>query len=149
MKSYKNIAILFLVVSALGFIDATYLSVQHFLGEIPPCTISGCEFVLTSAQSTIFGVPVALFGSFYYLFILILSVYHLDTKNKKILKTISLISVLGFIVSIYFVYLQFFVIKYICEYCMVSAITCTIMFILGMYYLYKIKKEKTIENFTI
>lgn len=149
MKSYKNIAILFLVVSALGFIDATYLSVQHFLGEIPPCTIDGCEFVLTSAQSTILGVPVALLGSLYYLLILVLSISYLDTKNNKILKNLSFISIFGFIASIYFVYLQLFVIKYICQYCMISAITSTIIFITGMCALYKFKNNKIIENFTV
>lgn len=142
MKKYQRIiSILFFVFSSLGFLDATYLTVEHYKGSIPPCTIDGCEIVLTSAQSVIWGVPVALMGSVYYLLILLLSIYVLDSKKNIILKKISYITIFGFLGSIYFVYLQLFVIKNICQYCMISAGTSTALFILGMILLYKSKKE--------
>jgi len=62
--------IAFAVVALLGFVDATYLTVEHYRGVVPPCTTAGCEIVLTSEYSVLFGVPTALFGSVYYFLIL-------------------------------------------------------------------------------
>ncbi len=134
--------ITFLIVSAIGFADATYLTTKHFLGTPVACSIlKGCEQVTTSPYSTIGGVPVALLGSLYYLTILILSVVYLDSRKNNILNIIAKITPLGFLASLYFVYLQIFVIKAICLYCMGSAITSTILFILGVNYLAKHQKK--------
>jgi uncharacterized membrane protein len=88
--------------------------------------------VITSPYAAVFNIPVALGGALYYLSIFIMSIAYLDTKNSKILSIIPPLTVLGFIASIWFVYLQFFVIKAICIYCMVSAATSAILFILGI-----------------
>jgi uncharacterized membrane protein len=130
--------IAFLILGTIGFADATYLTTQHFLGAPVACSIlKGCEQVTTSPYSVIFGIPVALLGSIYYLTILILSVIYLDSRKINILNFIAKITPLGFLASLYFVYLQIFVIKAICLYCMGSAATSTILFILGMVYLYQ------------
>lgn len=126
--------ILFIVVSFLGFIDATYLTAQHFLGTIPPCVITtGCQTVLTSKYSVIFGFPVALIGSIYYLSLFLLMIFYLDTKQEHIIRLAAYLTPLGFLASIYFVFLQFFVLKEICSYCMVSALSSTTLFIIGIF----------------
>ncbi len=130
--------ITFLIISAIGFIDATYLTTQHFLGAPVACSIlKGCEQVTTSPYSLIFGIPVSLLGSLYYLTILILSVIYLDSKKIKFLNIIAKITPFGFLASLYFVYLQIFVIKAICLYCMGSATTSTLLFIFGLIFLRK------------
>lgn len=145
-KNIKIAVIIFLVVAVIGFLDAAYLSIVHYRGEIPPCTIDGCEVVLTSAQSQIAGVPVALLGALYYLALLILSIAYLDRKKEKLIKLASKLTILGFLASIYFVYLQFFVIKEICQYCMVSAGTSTILFIIGIYILVGMRRPISQEQ---
>lgn len=143
MKKYQKIVgIIFIIFSAIGFVDATYLTIQHYNGVIPPCTIDGCEIVLTSPQSVILGIPVALLGALYYVTILILAIAFIDTKNIRLLKGASYITILGFFMSLYFVYLQIFVIKNICQYCMVSALTSTVMFLSIIFLFYRIKKDK-------
>lgn len=132
-KNLKIIAILFCVVSIIGLIDATYLTYNHYRGGIPPCTIHGCEVVLTSSYSEIVGVPLALFGVMYYIVILILSLASLQSKNTVFIRNASRFTVVGFLASAYFVYLQLFVIHAICIYCMASATSSTILFILGVY----------------
>lgn len=123
----------FLTISAIGFIDAAYLTTQHFLGAPVACSIlKGCEQVTTSQYATILGIPVALLGAFYYLAILILSVAYLDSRKPSILKLMVCLTPLGFLASLYFVYLQIFIIKAICLYCMVSATTSTLIFILSL-----------------
>ncbi|WKZ26421.1 MAG: vitamin K epoxide reductase family protein [Candidatus Paceibacterota bacterium] len=144
-KSIKIAVVIFLVVGVIGFLDATYLTVEHYRGNIPPCTIQGCEVVLTSEQSKIFGVPVALLGALYYLVILILSVSFLDGKKEGVIRFASRLTFLGFIASVYFVYLQFFVIGEICQYCMISAGTSTLLFVLGIYILIKTRQSKVVQ----
>ncbi|MDP3902252.1 MAG: vitamin K epoxide reductase family protein [bacterium] len=140
-RHLKIAAIIFLIISALGFLDAAYLAIDHYRGNIPPCTIQGCEIVLTSAQSKIAGVPVALLGALYYFTLLILSIAYLDKKNEALIKIASKLTPLGFVASLYFVYLQFFTIKAICQYCMVSATTSTLLFITGMYVIVKMRHK--------
>lgn len=135
MKRLK-IAYFFLIVSLLGFADATYLTVLHYQGRTPACSVViGCGQVTSSKFAVVVGVPVALMGAFYYLAILILSLLCLDTGNKKILRLLSLITIAGLLASLYFIFLQLFIIKYICLYCMLSATTSILLFITGMWYL--------------
>ncbi|OGI83665.1 hypothetical protein A2997_02420 [Candidatus Nomurabacteria bacterium RIFCSPLOWO2_01_FULL_36_10b] len=134
MTRYLKItAIILLIISAIGFADATYLTVEHYSGGIPPCTTDGCEVVLTSEYSEVAGIPVSLLGSFYYLAFIILSVAYLTSGNKKIIKYASYGTIVGFVMSLFLVFLMLFVIKSICQYCIVSAGTSTILFVTGMY----------------
>lgn len=122
-----------IVVSLAGFLDATYLTVKHYLGTPIPCSIlNGCEEVTTSKYSAIAGIPVALLGSIYYLVIFILSVAYADTKKEWFAYTASRLTVVGFLASLWFVYLQFFVLHALCLYCLFSTVTSTALFILGL-----------------
>lgn len=124
----------------IGFLDASYLTISHYTGATLNCSIlKGCEQVTNSPYAVILNVPVALLGALYYLTILILSLLYFDTKNAFILKIIAPFTLLGFAASIWFVYLQFFVIKALCQYCMVSALTSTLLFVLGIL-IFKFKK---------
>ncbi len=134
--------IAFILVALLGLCDASYLTIKHFRGEVPPCSIlHGCGQVTTSVYSQILGIPVALLGTLYYLTILFGCILYLDTKNTKILKYLSYFTITGLLFSIYFTALQAFVIHSWCQYCLFSAFTSTILFINGMFYL-----KKTLPN---
>ena len=82
----NKFAIFLLIVALLGFADATYLTIEHYQNKIPPCSVGGCEQVLTSAYSVVAGVPVSLMGSVYYLLVLIGMFAYLESKNLKILR---------------------------------------------------------------
>ncbi len=132
------------ILSFLGFLDAAYLTVVHYLGIPIKCSIlAGCQTVTTSKYSMLFGTPIALYGSIYYLIIFILSVAYFDSKKEELLRAVAYISPIGFIASLVFVFLQLFVIKAICEYCVGSAITSTLLFILGVAIFYKYDRIKT------
>lgn len=137
-----KIGITLAVVAFLGFLDSAYLTMEHYLHAIPPCTIlHGCEAVTTSSYSLMFGVPLALLGVIYYLFIFAGSVFALERKNEKVLRIISSTTIIGFIFSLYFLYLQSFVIHAFCIYCLFSVLTSTTLFILGLYNLYSPRKS--------
>lgn len=118
----KWLPIVFLIGGFAGFIDSSYLSVLHYKNIIPPCSVLGeCETVLTSRYAIIWGLPIALFGALYYLAVVILSILYFDTKKiKYIFAAIGAITI-GFIFTLWLLYLQTFIIKAFCEYCLLSA----------------------------
>lgn len=134
MKINKPASVLFLILSIVGFLDATYLTVEHFMGKIPPCSITdGCASVLTSPWAMVYGIPVALMGVVFYFSLFILSILYFKSGNAKHILVASALTVFGLIADFWFVNLQFFVIKQICFYCMVSAVTSTTLFIVGLF----------------
>ena len=138
-----SIVIVLLVVALLGFADSAFLTLKHFQGVIPPCTVvDGCETVLTSSYSSVLGIPVSLFGSVYYLLILIGLYAYIDTRNVKILKWTLLLTFLGFMMTLGLMYIMAFILKAFCSYCLVSAITSTILFISSTIILRKFKLEE-------
>lgn len=132
----------FLILGFIGFIDASYLTAKYFLGSPLPCVIfTGCETVTTSVYSTILGIPVALLGTFYYAAIFLFSVLYLDIRKRWILLALSGLTLIGFAASVYFVYLQLFIIRAICLYCIISAVDSTLLLILGIAMTAYLKKQ--------
>jgi len=127
-----------LAASLGGFLDATYLAAQHYLGTTPNCSIfSGCEEVLTSSYAAVAGVPLALLGALYYLAVFLTIILYLDSKDRRYLKFAALFTIVGFLVSLALLYLQLFVIGFLCFYCLISAGTSAILFVLGIVVLRK------------
>jgi len=160
-KSHKFLYFTFLPVSFLGFLDASYLTVKHFVGTPLPCSVlRGCEEVTNSQYSAIGGIPVALFGAIYYLtiFILILSILKRKTLSSsgaenvaganedKLLNLTARLTFIGLLASLWFIYLQLFVIKAICLYCMFSAFTSITLFIFGLFVLNFGKKIVAVKS---
>jgi uncharacterized membrane protein len=144
-----SFAIAILVVAVLGFADATYLTIEHYQGTIPPCSfVSGCETVLTSSYSIIAGVPVSLLGAIYYLLIAIGIFAYIDTKKTSILKWTLSITIFGLLMSLWFIFLQAFVIKAWCLYCLGSATTSIILFILANIAFKKYMIVESVDNST-
>ncbi len=128
----------FILVSFLGFLDAGFLTVEHFRGAVPPCNIThGCEAVTTSVYSQILGIPVALLGALYYLTMFLGTILYLDTKRELILKLLAYFTITGLLFSLWFTFVQAVLLKAFCQYCLLSATTSTSLFIIGMTYLKK------------
>ncbi len=123
----------FLAVSFLGFLDATYLTVKHYSGTPLNCSIfNGCDVVTTSQYATILGFPTSLLGIIYYLAVIVLLVAYIDSRNKRLLYLTARFTIVGFVISLWFVSLQIFVLKAFCFYCLLSAVTSTALFVLGL-----------------
>lgn len=120
---------LLLVVSLVGFFDAAYLTGSALQGVIPPCTVDGCEIVLTSEYSRFLGIPISLFGALAYFSVLIAALLYLTKRDERARFFLKAITALMFLVSLGLVGLQLFVIEAICLYCMVSAGTSTLLFV--------------------
>lgn len=125
------IAAIFMI-ALIGFADATYLTVVHFQGGTPPCSVlKGCEVVTTSKYSTIGPVPVALLGSLFYVSVLATIMAYWDSRSRRAVALLPVLGLVGFGVSVVLVGLQIFVIKAICLYCIASATSSTAIFLLA------------------
>lgn len=117
----------------VGFTDSAYLLAKRISGAPIPCFItSGCDTVSKSPYSVMFGVPLSAWGVVFYLGIGFLALLYIDTKNLIVAKLIPLATTLGFLSSLYFVYVQKFLIGAFCIYCILSAIVSTLLFALGV-----------------
>ena len=101
------------------------------------CPLHGsCDFVLHSKYSSIFGFPAEVLGIFYYIAIILLV---LDTIAVPLgfygltVFVLAVLSVSGFLMSLYFTWIQLGVIKKWCTLCISSVLICTMIFIFSLY----------------
>jgi len=124
--------------AVLGVLDTAYLTWEHFTNTVPPCSNNifiDCGKVLNSQYSVVFGIPLALIGLVHYSLLFVVALFVLRSQ-KRIFKYIILIqSLVGFLASIYLMYLQLIVIGSICLYCTASAlISFTLFYLIWSYY---------------
>lgn len=127
-KLFKNTAVMSAMVLALvGLVDSLFLSYKHITINPLYCSSFGCDVVTTSAYSLIFGVPAAYLGVIYYGFLLILMVVYVFRKELRFLWISRAVVSVGVLLSAWFVYAQVFILGEICPYCMLSAVTTSIL----------------------
>jgi uncharacterized membrane protein len=117
------------LLSLLGLADALYLTVEHVTGQSVKCTIiSGCSEVLSSPYAVVAGVPLAAVGAAAYFSVF--SVATLGAFGYRVAGTLLTVLVGAmFLVSLWLVYLQAFVIREFCQYCLFSAAVTTALLI--------------------
>ena len=116
----NNLSISCLIFCFLGLLDATYLTILHYRNAFPPCTLSGCEKVLTSQFSVIYGIPVSLLGTLFFALAMGFSLLVLLDRRKIFAHGLFLCSLTGLFVSAVLFFVQFFIIKSFCQYCLFS-----------------------------
>ncbi len=123
-----------IVLALIGFADSTFLLAKRLSGGPIPCVLgfTGCDTVSKSPYSVLFGIPLSAYGMVFYLAIGVLGLLYLDTKNTLFARLLLPATALGFAMSVYFIYVQKFLIKAFCVYCVLSAIVSTILFFLGL-----------------
>lgn len=120
-----------LLVGFVGFLDASYLTAKRFLGSPLQCYFfGGCDIVTSSPYSLMFGVPISLLGSIFYLLVVLSAVAYLQYKKPIFGQALMVLATTGILFSGYFLFLQAFVIKAYCFYCVVSVGTSATNFIL-------------------
>lgn len=132
MKNLKILSIIFLLFSFIGFLDAVYLTAAHYAGLSVKCFINGCENVLSSQYAVVVGIPVALFGAVYYLAVFICVIAYIDSKKDFFINFAVRLAIVGFLISLLLIFIQIFVIKALCFYCLVSFFASTFLFAFGL-----------------
>lgn len=107
----------------VGLADALYLTVQHIAGRGAECGyFASCDEVLTSSYATVGGVPIALFGLVAYF-----AAFSLATLAAfgyaRVRAALTLLVAAMFLVTLWLVFVQAFVLRAFCDYCLLSAAT--------------------------
>ncbi len=117
------------VLSLVGLADALYLTIEHVTGQSVKCTIiAGCSEVLSSSYAVVAGVPLAAIGAAAYFSVFslaTLSAFGYGAAKKLLLPVVAAM----FLVSLWLVYLQAFVIRQFCQYCLLSAAVTTFLLV--------------------
>jgi len=118
------------IVSLIGLGDAIFLTIQDITGESLRCTIiSGCSEVLSSKYAHVGPMPLAAIGAFaYFVFfsLAILAAFGYGFVRPLLLILVSFM----FLATLWLLYLQAFVIRHFCQYCLLSAAVTTILTVL-------------------
>lgn len=117
------------VAAAVGLAIAAYLSITEASGELPQCIAgeSGCATVATSDYADLAGVPVAYIGFGGYVLIAASALLAGDLGRAGG----AFLALVGFGFSAYLTFIELFEIEAICQYCVASALTMTVLLVLA------------------
>src|SRR5262249_52281627 len=115
------------VISLIGLADALYLTVEYLSGESLRCTlISGCSEVLSSPYSHIGSIPLAALGAIaYFAFFSLSTLAAFRYQFAPVL--LKIIVAIMFLMTLWLLYLQAFVIHHFCQYCLLSALVTFVL----------------------
>ncbi|MBE3086010.1 MAG: vitamin K epoxide reductase family protein [Bacteroidetes bacterium] len=140
-----KVRILLIIGSLIGLIDAFYLTWEKISGNPALCIqgLGDCYSVNNSTYSEFFGIPVAVLGAGVYL--LILAVLFLEQKNSFFKSNSTFfvfgITLVGTLFSAYLTYIEIAVIKKICPFCVISAITMLVLLVFSVVRLIKYQAD--------
>ena len=120
------------LLALVGLFLSLYLTLFKlgYIGHMS-CAVVSCERVQTSRWSMLFGIPVSVWGTGFYLTTLGVSVLATQTppaSSRGIMRLLTAMTGAGVLFSAYLTWLEFFVIHAICLYCIASAVVVTLMF---------------------
>lgn len=138
MKNSKNQSklkintIIILIAGVIGLLDSLYLAYVKLANTAIYCTpgLGDCDVVNASQWSTLWSIPLGVYGVLGFSIILLLAVF--GNKSKMLAPHADLmlfaVSLAGFLFSMYLTYLELFVLKAICQWCVLSAVMMTVIF---------------------
>lgn len=119
-----------MVLAAVGLADSLYLVWVHATASALACPIGNCDLVNASPYARAWGFPVAGIGAAGYLVLLALGAMAWRAEGEERRRWLGLAfaaSLGGVLYSAYLTYLELFVIRAICFWCVVSAIAIALI----------------------
>ncbi len=113
-----------------GLLLSAYLTWVHLVGAEPVCAFGGggCRAVQASSYAAVMGVPVPMLGLAGYAGLLLAAVLRGEAGAYLGL----LVALVGALFSAYLTYLEAFVIHAWCQWCVVSAVVVSLIFLLSI-----------------
>jgi uncharacterized membrane protein len=138
------------VLAALGVGISAYLTWVHYGGLPLLCSGAGdCETVQASRFATLGDVPVALLGLGLYVALLTLAGWRLwagPAVPTPVPLALFGLALAGTLYSLYLTYLELFVIRAICPWCVSSAVVLTTILVLTIGELLPAPGEASVHN---
>jgi uncharacterized membrane protein len=140
-----NIRTLLIISAIVGLIDSLYLTWEKVSGNPALCIqgLGDCYSVNNSIYSEFYGIPVAVLGAGAYFLILITLL--LESKSPFFYSyspyIVFTITLAGTLFSAYLTYIEIAVLRKICPFCVISAITMLILLVFSTIRLIKYQAE--------
>ena len=130
-----NKRMLVALVALAGVFVALYLTLYKlgYIGTLA-CAVGSCDTVQPSTWATFLGFPGGGWGVAYYAFVLTLAIVGLTGRfadSRRLSEILVGVTAFGMLFSFWLTYLELFVIHAICQWCVISAILATILFVLS------------------
>jgi len=142
LRAYK---LLFIGIALIGIANGIYLSILKLSNNSQMCIkgLGDCWTVNTSRYSEIYGIPIAILGTLAFITLLVLALLDGRTPfwSNYGLYFIFGVTLVGTLYSAYLTYLELDIIRAICPFCVLSAISMLSLFFLTVYRLVKRQAE--------
>jgi uncharacterized membrane protein len=124
------------LVALAGVFVALYLTLYKlgYIGTLV-CAVGSCETVQTSKWATLLGLPVGAWGVGYYIAVFVIAIAGLSaalSENRAVSLVLVGLTGFGVVFSLWLTYLELFVIHAICQWCVISALLATALFIISV-----------------
>jgi len=131
-----------IALTLIGISVALYVARGNYTGQPLWCPIiDGCNVVVNSPYSRVFGVPMSYFGFIYYLYMFALAArLAYDPFSNSLRFRAVLYAALGAASSMYFMYLQLGFIRQVCIYCLISAVTSFLLLFAALWHFQATRK---------
>ena len=125
-----------LALTVIGIAVAVYVARGNYTGQPLWCPIiDGCNAVVNSPYSRVFGVPMSYFGFIYYLYMFALAArLAFDPFSNSLRFRAVLYAGVGAASSLYFMYLQIGFIRQVCSYCLIAAVTSLLLLFAALWH---------------
>jgi uncharacterized membrane protein len=129
----KRLRQITITLTVLGLLVSIYMTIYKVTNNESMCIGSGgCSIVNASGYSEVNGIPVAVVGVIGYLSIL--AIFNLETRPGFFQENGSMLlfglTLIGFLFTVWLVYVEIALIKAYCPFCITSQIAMTLIFIL-------------------
>ena len=121
-----------LIFAFCGLSDSIYLAQHEASGTPLLCNVnnlSGCDVVAASPYAHFFGLSIAGYGVIFYALVFIIAALELVFFDRLLRRILQGISLIGIAISLYLTFLEFFVLRALCIYCLASASIALFIFI--------------------
>lgn len=136
----QTLSITLLILSGIGIGITAYLALSASFSASIACPLNtNCDAVLASTYSSILGIPLAFFGLAYYITLFAVSISYFKTRTSRTLNKLNTFLTLGLSFYLFLFYIQAFVLRAFCIYCLASAIVTIALFIITIRYFQKAK----------
>jgi len=121
----------YIVIAGLSLVSlgvSIFLTYSHYTGVPVPCTVTqGCEAVLSSKYATFLYIPLSVWGVVFNSAIFGLSFWAACSRRGRLLLGAALGT--GAIASLIFLFIQFFIIRKVCQYCLAVDVIILFLFL--------------------
>lgn len=132
-----TVDLIILIFSTIGIFDTLYISFHASTGKPVKCWLfpkEWCNKVQYSKYSRTFGIPNGYLGLLLYAGIFLFTLFSIYTSMP--FTAVAVLATVGFLFALYFTFIQAFILRAFCIYCIISAINLTVVFLASMSKLY-------------